>query len=143
MLRGNILKKLFLPRWPHRGVRVISTQMKADYEPPSMSLKELIPMKGTLRLQDQATFLVMVYINEALEKLDLPRVKFSQDQVYLVWFSKTLQNWKALVGTTLSDEKYYEVTHNGDKNETYVDVYLKVANICYPGEFHQDERKEL
>ena len=50
-----------------------------------------------------------------------------------MWFSKTLQNWKALVGTNQikSDEKcgdYAEVTHNGDKKETYVDVYVKVSN---------------
>lgn len=25
---------------------------------------------------------------------------------------------------------YYEVTHNGDKNETYVDVYKKWENYC-------------
>ena len=25
---------------------------------------------------------------------------------------------------------YYEVTYNGDKNETYLDVYKKWENIC-------------
>ena len=55
------------------------------------------------------------------------------EDCYVVWFSKTLQNWKALVGTNQikSDEKcgdYAEVTHNGDKAETYVDVYVKVSN---------------
>lgn len=34
----------------------------------------------------------------------------------VVWFSKTLQNWKALVSTNVSDGMYYEVTYNGDKN---------------------------
>lgn len=55
------------------------------------------------------------------------------EDCYVVWFSKTLQNWKALVSTNQikSDEKcgdYAEVTHNGDKAETYVDVYTKVSN---------------
>lgn len=55
------------------------------------------------------------------------------EDCYVVWFSKTLQNWKALVATNQikSDEKYgnyAEVTHNGDKKETYVDVYVKVSN---------------
>ena len=55
------------------------------------------------------------------------------EDCYVVWFSKTLQNWKALVGTNQikSGEKcgdYAEVTHNGDKAETYVDVYVKVSN---------------
>lgn len=48
--------------------------------------------------------------------------------VYTVWFCKTLQNWKALVGTTLPDGRYYEVTHDGDKGETYLDVYVKIYN---------------
>lgn len=50
-------------------------------------------------------------------------------EVYVVWFCKTLQNWKALVGTTLADALYFEVTHNGDKSETYVDVYKKIENV--------------
>ena len=55
------------------------------------------------------------------------------EDCFVVWFSKTLQNWKALVSTNAisSNEKcgdYAEVTHNGDKEETYVDVYAKVSN---------------
>ena len=42
----------------------------------------------------------------------------------------TLQNWKALVSTTVSDGMYYEITHNGDKKETYLDVYKKWENQC-------------
>jgi hypothetical protein len=48
--------------------------------------------------------------------------------VYLVWFSKTLRNWKALISTTIVEGRYYEVTHDGDKNETYIDTYVKVSN---------------
>lgn len=55
------------------------------------------------------------------------------EDCFVVWFSKNLQNWKALVSTNQikSNEKYgdyAEVTHNGDKAETYVDVYAKVSN---------------
>ncbi len=55
------------------------------------------------------------------------------DDVFVVWFAKTLQNWKCLVSTMVSDGMYYEVTHNGDKNETYVDVYKKWENYCVKG----------
>lgn len=51
------------------------------------------------------------------------------DDVYIVWFSKTLQNWKALVSTNVSDGMYYEITYNGDKKETYLDAYKKFDNI--------------
>ena len=52
------------------------------------------------------------------------------EDVYVVWFCKTLQNWKALLSTNVSDGMYYEITHNGDKNETYVDVYKKWENYA-------------
>lgn len=51
------------------------------------------------------------------------------DELYIVWFAKVLQNWKALVSTARSgDGLYFEVTFNGDKNEGYVDTYLKQKN---------------
>lgn len=50
------------------------------------------------------------------------------DDLYVVWFSKTLQNWKALVSTDILSGYYWEVTHNGDKGETYVDEYRKQQN---------------
>lgn len=56
----------------------------------------------------------------------------SDNDVFIVWFCKTLQNWKALVSTRLFDTSdYVEVTFNGDDNETYVDVYSKNINIVY------------
>lgn len=55
------------------------------------------------------------------------------DELVVVWFSKTLGNWKALVATTRRDSLYYEVTHNGVSNETYIDIYNKIANTCVPG----------
>lgn len=79
-------------------------------------------------MQEYAKKLIMDYFNEHVEKTDNMRI--TMDDVYVVWFSKTLQNWKALVSTTISDGMYYEVTHNGDKNETYVDVYKKWENFC-------------
>lgn len=50
------------------------------------------------------------------------------EEIYVVWFSKVLDNWKALVSTDRSDGRYYELTYNGAKQETYVDVYSKDSN---------------
>lgn len=58
--------------------------------------------------------------------------KITEDDVFIVWFCKTLQNWKALVSTTVSDGMYYEITHNGDKGETYLDAYKKWENVRIP-----------
>ena len=52
--------------------------------------------------------------------------------MFVVWSCKTLQNNKALVSTTVSDGMYYEITHNGDKHETYVDAYKKWENFVVP-----------
>lgn len=49
--------------------------------------------------------------------------------MYVVWFCKTLQNWKALVNGVYI-KKYVEVTYNGDNGEMYVDVYKKMCNRC-------------
>jgi len=45
-----------------------------------------------------------------------------------VWMCKTLQNWKFLISSTLSDGMYYELTYNGDKKEWYLDAYKKFEN---------------
>lgn len=79
-------------------------------------------------MQERARKLVFDYVKARLEKTDM-HVTFAQDEVYVVWFAKTLQNWKALVSTTLPDGMYYEVTHNGDTAETYIDAYKKFENV--------------
>ncbi len=56
-----------------------------------------------------------------------------EEELYVVWLAKALQNNKALLSTSRSgDGLYFEVTNNGDKNEMYLDVYKKQENICFP-----------
>lgn len=50
------------------------------------------------------------------------------EDVYIVWFCKVLQNWKALAGTHHGDGMYYEITFDGDKDCAYVDAYKKWQN---------------
>ena len=50
--------------------------------------------------------------------------------VFIVWQCKTLQNWKFLISTNLADNKYYELTYNGDAHEWYLDAYSKIENVC-------------
>ena len=76
----------------------------------------------------KAASAVAAYIQQSADKSDPPR----EFDVYVVWFSKTLQNWKALVSTTLPDNRYYEVTYNGDKKEMYLDGYVKFVNMVLP-----------
>lgn len=78
--------------------------------------------------QDKAIGLVTEFIEENLDKSDAR----PQYEVYVVWFAKVLQNWKALLSSTLPDGMYYEVTYNGDEQETYVDAYRKLINVVVP-----------
>lgn len=79
-----------------------------------------------MTLQDIAKKIVLDYAKTHIDVTD--NVQITLDNVFIVWFCKTLQNWKALVSTTLPDGMYYEVTYNGDKKEVYLDAYKKFEN---------------
>ena len=81
-------------------------------------------------MMDKAKRLVVEYFNSRVDKTD--DVMLKEKDVYIVWFSKTLQNWKALISTTISDGMYYEVTYNKVKDEFYLDAYKKFENRCIP-----------
>jgi hypothetical protein len=83
-----------------------------------MNINDFIP---------KAKELVAEYTNQHLDITD--GITFIKEDVYVVWYSKTLQNAKALLSTPLPDGMYYEVTYNGDKDEIYFDAYKKFHNI--------------
>ena len=84
-------------------------------------------METSNEFMKKAKVIVKEYFNLYADKTDSKKI--TEDDIFIVWFSKTLQNWKALVSTTCPDDMYYEITHNGDKNEAYVDVYKKWENF--------------
>lgn len=59
-------------------------------------------------------------------------VDFDIDGMFVVWHCKTLQNWKAILSASFKEAPLIEVTYNGDKEETYIDVYVKVENVRIP-----------
>lgn len=66
------------------------------------------------------------FINRGKELVGI-RLGVSPSEVFTVWYSKSLQNHKALLGNADSD-KYFELTYNGDKQEAYLDTYVKEKN---------------
>lgn len=72
---------------------------------------------------------VVAHINKQAERWTSLKT-VTLDQVYVVWSTKVLLNWKALVATALEDGMYYEVTHDGHRYETYIDAYQKVENFA-------------
>lgn len=75
-------------------------------------------------MDNRAIEIVRQYILHHLDKSD-PTPEF---EVFTVWKSKVLQNWKYLLSSTLFDGMYYELTYNGDKEEWYLDAYKKFEN---------------
>lgn len=69
---------------------------------------------------------LLEYYNKTLEEKEI-----SINDIYVVWICKTLQNNKALLATTNSDNMYFEITYNGDNNEMYLDAYKKYENKKY------------
>lgn len=78
----------------------------------------------------QATALAMVaaYYNTFLIH-DTTLGELKTNEIFVVWFCKTLQNWKALVATHRPDSLYFEVTRDGDQKRTYIDQYVKIDNF--------------
>ena len=70
---------------------------------------------------------VAEYANKHLDKTDGKQI--TEEDVFIVWMCKVLQNSKALASTTLFDGMYYELTFNGNKGELYVDAYKKWENF--------------
>lgn len=61
---------------------------------------------------------------EIKQLLNALAITVDDNDIFVVWYAKTLQNHKALLSSTVSDH-YFECTYNGDKNEMYIDVYHK------------------
>lgn len=76
-------------------------------------------------LKHAKLFVIGAYNN----RVDEEEQQLTVEDLYIVWFSKVLQNWKALVSTSKpGDGLYFEVTYDGTKSATYVDTYIKVSN---------------
>ena len=71
---------------------------------------------------------VVDYFNSQADSTD-KNGKITEDDVYVVWLTKALQNNKAVLSTSVPDGMYYEFTWNGDRKEGYLDVYKKWKNV--------------
>ena len=80
---------------------------------------------------------MMLYAKKAVARWcwdNHPELGIATDDVFIVWFSKTLQNWKTICSfhpKIDGNSVIAEVTYNGDQLEAYVDVYIKEFNGVY------------
>jgi hypothetical protein len=81
------------------------------------------------KFPDTARRLVYEYISNVQYPKSSAGVDLKLDDIYVVFFTYTLGNWKAMVSTRAFDGLYYEVTHNDASSETYLDAYQKINNV--------------
>lgn len=103
-----------------------------------ITIKERMSDMTQLDMQFQAKLLVMEYFNRKQTSAEL---LITTDEVHISWFSKTLQNWKALLITRAPNGIYYEITYNGDDKEAYIDVYQKIDNVVVPFAIIEEENR--
>lgn len=62
----------------------------------------------------------------------------SIEDLHIVWFSKVLKNYKCTIVDLQDNNRYYECTYNGEKDELYIDIYDKQYNVVYSSEDMDD-----
>lgn len=55
--------------------------------------------------------------------------EISPEEVLMVWKCKTIQNYKYILISTVTEGCIFELTYNGDKNEWYIDHYKKMNKV--------------
>ena len=63
------------------------------------------------------------------------------EELHLVWFTKALQNYKCVIIDLKENQRYYECTFNGTKEEIYIDIYSKEFNVKVDKENFDSEVK--
>lgn len=86
---------------------------------------EYIDIYSNEKMIKTAVDAVVNYYNETTE-LNGGFTYINKDDVCVVWFCKTLQNYKVILATPLLDSCFYEFSYNGDKKEAYIDIYDKM-----------------
>lgn len=87
---------------------------------------------------------VAAYVNGLLLDDHGTVEEIEPESVYVTWFSKTIQNYKALLEVPINgDGHYYEVTYNGDLKEMYLDVYDLQDQDTYELYAHRNHELKL
>ena len=108
----------------HNNEEITPNQIKT--KPMPIKKKSVEGQKSVDEYTTTAKALVLKNYTEHQVPRGNPEITL--DDLFLVWFTKTLSNWKCLVATIYADGLYYEVIHNGNSHETYVDIYRRLGH---------------
>ena len=80
-------------------------------------------MTGTDKFVQLAKRAILDMIIETTDHTD--NIDYDRIGIYFTTCTYVLGSIKGMFSTSLPDGKYYEVTYNHEKNEMYVDQYVK------------------
>lgn len=83
-------------------------------------------MMGSAEFQEWAKKTVLAHVKQHDETAYSSCL--TTEDIHVVWYCKTLQNYKAILICSLRNGMIYEFTYNGDKDEAYLDAYKKWEN---------------
>ncbi|MBF1201113.1 MAG: hypothetical protein HXM14_02780 [Fusobacterium periodonticum] len=86
-------------------------------------MKEAIRITSTKEFEEISREKIQEYYKKEGIELD------KDNDIFVVWLAKVLDNTKGVFITNKMDKKLYEITYNGQKNEIYLDAYIKEQNI--------------
>lgn len=55
------------------------------------------------------------------------KFKLRPADIYILSFERVLNSWKAVATAQLDVPSYYEIVHDGGRNTTLVNIYMKYA----------------
>lgn len=116
-----------------KATKKAASTKKQDRVTPktSKNATEKKPLYGGLHekyFRSRAKNAVMDYWNHN-KNLTSKFGTINDQQIFIVWQVKVIQNSKALLGVNINgDGMYFECTWNGDSQEMYLDVYKKQAH---------------
>jgi hypothetical protein len=73
--------------------------------------------------------------NQHRNKRTLPML--TVDMVHIIWFSKMVDSWKAMVASAVAKGLIWEVTYDGETNQVYLNIYKQLNDVKIPQEIEK------
>jgi hypothetical protein len=112
---------------------VLASPAAVPFITPSPMGMPAQPAKPEKDIPDPDRFLMMakqVAVANYNKSRDAGRSpELTMDSVYIVWFTKTLGNWKAIIASPTIKGLIWEIVYNAHRKECYVEVYKKLNSV--------------
>lgn len=80
----------------------------------------------------KARNLLKVHVDYRLRNLMVKGDDLPAYEIYVTTFAKTLDTWRAWMGTTLGDKLHYELIYKGSARKTIIKTYRQLESLTIP-----------